>query len=266
MRLCRPWRALASFRSPYRRGFSRSSPPSSSIEGTISAVGVGGALLGGGYALRTLISNDLTEQRGNDEIANTAGNGGEGEMVGLIDRAQKPLIICGPSGVGKGTILRLLFSEFPDQFGYSVSHTTRQPRPGEVDGKNYYFVDNQTMRADIDSGLFVEHATFAGNMYGTSIKALSAVAKTGKVPVLEVDIQGALQLFQHKDIQPLFCFIKPPSYQELERRLKDRGTEDSKKIETRLTRAKEELKFIESPDGDFFQVVFVNDNLEKSFE
>mmetsp|Transcript_533 Transcript_533/g.795 ORF Transcript_533/g.795 Transcript_533/m.795 type:complete len:140 (-) Transcript_533:193-612(-) len=119
------------------------------------------------------------------------------------------------------------------------------------------------MEAEIKQGLFAEHATFAGNIYGTSYWALSNVEASGKVPVLEVDIQGAVQLEKRKDIRPVFCFIKPPSYQELENRLVKRGTENPEKIAKRLRQAKLELEFMDSPASSFFHVVLVNDNLER---
>eukprot|EP00468_Gymnochlora_sp_CCMP2014_P002594 CAMPEP_0167763482 /NCGR_PEP_ID=MMETSP0110_2-20121227/13402_1 /TAXON_ID=629695 /ORGANISM="Gymnochlora sp., Strain CCMP2014" /LENGTH=198 /DNA_ID=CAMNT_0007650581 /DNA_START=164 /DNA_END=757 /DNA_ORIENTATION=+ len=179
---------------------------------------------------------------------------------------QSPLIFCGPSGVGKGTLLRMLFSDFDGKFDFCVSHTTRKPRKGEIHGKHYYFVDKKKMEKAIAAGLFVEHASFAGNMYGTSVGSLCEVAASGKVPVLEVDIQGAIQLNEKKDLKPVFCFVKPPSYEQLESRLKHRGTEDPQKIERRLQRAKVELDFIDSADGKFFQIIFVNDKLDESYK
>jgi len=178
---------------------------------------------------------------------------------------KKPLVVVGPSGVGKGTMLRKLFAEFPERFSFCVSHTTRKPRKGEIHGVNYYFVEKEEMKHDIEEGLFVEHATFAGNMYGTSFWSLSNVEASGKIPVLEVDLQGALQLHEKKGLDPIFCFIKPPSYDELERRLKGRGTETPEKVEKRLRQAKTEIDFIESERSYFFHLVLVNDNLEEAF-
>jgi guanylate kinase len=114
--------------------------------------------------------------------------------------------------------------------------------------------------------MFVEHATFAGNTYGTSVNALAAVTSTGKIPVLELDLQGAIQLHAKKDrMAPVFTFIKPPSFPELKRRLEGRGTESAASVAKRLKRAKTELDYMESPEADYFQIVFVNDDLQKSF-
>jgi len=122
------------------------------------------------------------------------------------------------------------------------------------------------MVAEIEQGLFVEHATFAGNCYGTSYWALSNVEESGKVPVLEVDIQGAIQLNSRKDMKPIFCFIKPPDYEALADRLRKRGTETAEKIERRLKQAKAELEFMDSQKSSFFQIVMVNDDLMNSFK
>jgi len=113
----------------------------------------------------------------------------------------------------------------------------------------------------------VREAVYSGcdtrNSFSTATKTDSAMVVIGKVPVLEVDIQGAVQLEKRKDIRPVFCFIKPPSYQELENRLVKRGTENPEKIAKRLRQAKLELEFMDSPASSFFHVVLVNDNLER---
>mmetsp|Transcript_25809 Transcript_25809/g.36039 ORF Transcript_25809/g.36039 Transcript_25809/m.36039 type:complete len:232 (-) Transcript_25809:280-975(-) len=203
---------------------------------------------------------------GNDNNAKPLAEESKKDEEGCLFEGKKPLIICGPSGVGKGTLLKMLFEEYPDQFSFCISHTTRKPRKGEVHGVNYYFVDKEVMVAEIEQGLFVEHATFAGNCYGTSYWALSNVEESGKVPVLEVDIQGAIQLNSRKDMKPIFCFIKPPDYEALADRLRKRGTETAEKIERRLKQAKAELEFMDSQKSSFFQIVMVNDDLMNSFK
>lgn len=91
----------------------------------------------------------------------------------------RPLLLCGPSGSGKSTLVKKMLAEFPDRFGFSVSHTTRKPRPGEEHGKDYYFTDEETMKMDIEEGKFIESAVFSGNRYGTSKKAVEDIAKQG---------------------------------------------------------------------------------------
>mmetsp|Transcript_20043 Transcript_20043/g.40469 ORF Transcript_20043/g.40469 Transcript_20043/m.40469 type:complete len:276 (+) Transcript_20043:61-888(+) len=235
-------------------------------EGQRRSVALGGIFLGGplgmGFLVRAEAKALFATAKANTEDDHAF------QMVPTskaLKYGQKPLVVVGPSGVGKGTILRKLFHDFPGQFSYCISHTTRKARPGEVDGKNYYFVSKEEMARDIAAGLFVEHATFAGNTYGTSFSSLTMVEASGKVPVLEVDMQGAIQLNEYSKIDPCFCFIKPPSLKELQGRLRGRGTEDPKKIEKRLRQAEVELDFIDSPNAKFFQVVLVNDDLDKCY-
>ncbi|KAG1219982.1 hypothetical protein G6F35_007041 [Rhizopus arrhizus] len=107
-----------------------------------------------------------------------------------MQTAAKIFVISGPSGSGKSTLLKKLFSEYPSTFGFSISHTTRKPRPGEQDGKDYHFVEKEHMISEVEAGKFIESATFSGNMYGTSIKAVEDVVAQGKVCVLDIDMQG----------------------------------------------------------------------------
>lgn len=103
-----------------------------------------------------------------------------------IRMVARPLVLCGPSGVGKSTIIARITKEFPDAFGFSVSHTTRSPREGEVDGVNYFFTDREAMQKAIDDGEFIEHAVFSGNMYGTSKTAVQSVMDQGKICILDI--------------------------------------------------------------------------------
>ena len=107
---------------------------------------------------------------------------------------QRPVVVCGPSGVGKGTLLNRLIAEHPDAFGFSVSHTTRQPRPGEVNGVHYHFVLKEDMEAAIKRGEFVEYARVHSNMYGTSIKGVEDVRAAGKTCLLDIDVQARARL------------------------------------------------------------------------
>ena len=115
---------------------------------------------------------------------------------------QRPVVICGPSGVGKGTLLTRLMAEHPDSFGFSVSHTTRQPRAGEVDGVHYHFVKKEDMEAAITRGEFIEYARVHSNMYGTSVKAVEDVRAAGKTCLLDIDVQARAPRLSHVRAQP----------------------------------------------------------------
>lgn len=171
-----------------------------------------------------------------------------------------PIIICGPSGVGKSVLIKKLQEVFPNKFGFSVSHTTRDPRPGEQDGKDYHFSDLATVEREVAEGKFIEHARVHGNMYGTSKAAVEAVRSEGKVCILDIDVQGAKSIHE-QNIWPetKFIFVNPPSLEELERRLRGRGTETEEKILKRLGNAKGEIDF--SNQVSFFNHKFVLDGL-----
>ena len=150
------------------------------------------------------------------------------------------LVICGPSGVGKGTLIERLKQDYPHAFGFSVSHTTRGPRPGEEDGVHYHFVTVGQMEADIEAGKFLEYANVHGNFYGTSIAAVESVKKTGKICILDIDVQGARQCRQAQ-LPGAYVFVSPPSFEALEQRLRGRGTEAEDKIQKRLANARGEM-------------------------
>ena len=181
-------------------------------------------------------------------------------------KGPRPVVVCGPSGVGKGTLIEKLLKEFPDKFGFSVSHTTRAPRPGEVDGKHYFFTTRDKMETDIANGLFLESAEVHGNLYGTSVAAVRSVLDQGRVCILDIDVQGAKSIKKSvgKIPVPLFLFVMPPSWEELENRLRHRGTETEEKIRTRLANARGEAEFAKTPG--FFDNTVVNDNLDKCYE
>lgn len=152
----------------------------------------------------------------------------------------KALVIAGPSGVGKGTLIEMLKQEFPESFGFSVSHTTRQPRAGEQNDVHYHFVSVDAMQTDIKAGKFLEHANVHGNFYGTSIAAVEKVKRTGQICILDIDVQGCRQCRKVK-LPGTYVFVSPPSFEELEKRLRGRGTEDEEKIKKRLANAKGEI-------------------------
>ena len=157
-------------------------------------------------------------------------------------------VFSGPSGVGKGTLKAKLFEEFADKIAYSVSATTRGPREGEVDGKDYFFITRQEFERRVQNNEFLEHAEFAGNCYGTPREYVSKLLESGMNVVLEIDVQGALQVMKSMP-ECVSVFILPPSFEELEHRLRGRGTETEEKIEARLETAKRELPY--APQYDY---------------
>lgn len=179
------------------------------------------------------------------------------------DAAQpRPVVIAGPSGVGKGTLIELLRKKHPTHFGFSVSHTTRDPREGEQDGVHYNFTTVDAIKKEIEEGKFVEYANVHGNYYGTSIAAVESVQRQGKICILDIDVQGVRNV-KESTLDAIYIFIAPPSIDELERRLRGRGTEKEEAVVKRLANSKAELDY-GMGDGNFDRV-FVNDDLEKTF-
>jgi len=171
-----------------------------------------------------------------------------------------PMVICGPSGVGKSVLIKKLLEVFPGRFGFSVSHTTRGPRPGEEDGVAYHFTDMEAMQRGVEEGRFIEHAHVHGNMYGTSREAVEAVRRSGQICILDIDVQGAKSIHEQGLWDGTrFIFINPPSHEELERRLRGRGTETEEKIQKRLGNAMGEIEF--SNRVSFFDHKFILDGL-----
>lgn len=177
---------------------------------------------------------------------------------------QQPIVICGPSGSGKSTLLKRLLAENQDKLAFTVSHTTRKPRKGELSGREYYFVDRELMEQMISNNEFIEYTEFSGNLYGTSKKAVQEALQTGKLFILEVDIEGVKAISKHAEFKPTFIFIKPPSKEMLIQRLSSRGTESKEALQRRLDRADEELRFASS-GAVRFDLTLVNDDLEKTY-
>eukprot|EP00667_Euglena_gracilis_P019240 EG_transcript_20583 len=175
------------------------------------------------------------------------------------------VLITGPSGVGKGTLIKMLMAAYPDSFGFSVSHTTRGPRPGEVDGVDYHFVAKERFEELLKEDAFVEHAHVHGNYYGTSKAAVEAVRQAGRACILDIDVEGAKQVHAAK-LDVVKIFIKPPSREQLRDRLEGRGTETQEKVELRLHNATRELDFAEKNEGGVFDHFVVNDGLEDAFQ
>lgn len=156
------------------------------------------------------------------------------------------LVISGPAGSGKGTVIKMLMERDGD-FAYSVSATTRAPRPGEVDGKNYYFVTREEFEERIRSGGMIEHTSYCGNFYGTPKKEAEEMLRAGKNLILEIEVEGALNV---KRLYPeaVMIMLLPPSFATQEERLRGRGTETEEKVLLRLERTKEELKELSAYD------------------
>ena len=170
-------------------------------------------------------------------------------------RKGKAFIISGPSGVGKSTVLGELLKKRKDIY-FSVSATTRAPRPGEVDGVHYHFLDVDTFRQWIDQNEFFEHAEFVGNYYGTPKKYVYEAMENGKDVILDIEVQGAMQV-KAKMPEVVRIFIAPPNWTELERRLTNRGTDSADKIQKRLQRAKDDFD-----TANIYDYFVINDTVE----
>ncbi|WP_162176594.1 guanylate kinase [Deinococcus frigens] len=167
------------------------------------------------------------------------------------------IVITGASGVGKGT-LRERWLAGQDVF-YSTSWTTRQARPGERPGVDYVFVPPEVFESKARGGGFLEHAAFVGNRYGTPIEPIEAALARGQDVVLEIEVEGAMQVKARVGEEAVLVFIMPPSLTELRRRLEGRATETPERIEKRLRRAREEIQ-----EAHAFRYVIVNDDLDRA--
>lgn len=174
-------------------------------------------------------------------------------------RQGKTFIICGPSGVGKGTVVARLLASDPTLY-FSVSATTREPRPGEIDGKHYHFLTHEQFDQWVEEDAFLEHAEYVGNYYGTPKKYIDKAMAQGRDVILDIEIQGANQVYAKRpDI--IRIYVAPPSWTELERRLIGRGTEDMDKVRSRLERGKQE--FNAAKEFDYF---VINDTVDRAVE
>jgi len=170
------------------------------------------------------------------------------------------IVLSGPSGVGKGTVRKALFSQPDIQLQYSISVTTRQPREGEVDGVDYFFKTREQFEHMIRNNELLEWAEYVGNYYGTPIEYVEKTLQEGKDVFLEIEVQGAMQV---RKVFPeaLFIFLAPPSLSELRKRIETRGTESEELIRDRLKAAKEELEMM-----DAYDYVVENDKVELACE
>lgn len=166
------------------------------------------------------------------------------------------LVISGPAGSGKGTVCKHLLEK--GDYCFSVSATTRAPRPGEIDGVNYHYISRNDFVAKIKSGEMLEHTEYCGNYYGTLKKQTEEVLGSGKNLLLEIEVEGARRI-KAKYPDAVLILLLPPTFEVQESRLRSRGTEAEEKIVERLERAKEEIKFA----GCYDYVVYNYDNLDK---
>ena len=174
-----------------------------------------------------------------------------------MERSARLFVVSGPSGVGKGTLVAKVRGDRPS-LGLTVSATTRPPRPGEADGVSYYFMDDAEFSRRVSQGEFLEWANVHGHRYGTLLSEVRRNLSEGRSLILEIDVQGGLNVRRiHPDA--VLVFIEPPSMDELEHRLRGRGTEDEASIECRLENARREMEM-----GESYDVRIVNDDLERA--
>ena len=169
----------------------------------------------------------------------------------------KLIVISAPSGCGKSTVVHALMDARPN-LKFSISATTRAPRIGEVDGKDYFFVSREKFMEMVAADEFLEHAIYVDNCYGTPRKALDEMLEKGMDVILDIDVQGAFQI-REKRPDALMVFLMPPSFEDLEKRLIMRGKDSMEVIQNRLITAREECKV-----ADKFDYIIINDDLDRA--
>lgn len=175
----------------------------------------------------------------------------------MSESESKLFVISGPSGAGKGTLVARVRDRVPG-LGLTVSATTRQPRAGEIDGVNYYFLTDEEFSRRVDEGQFVEWAQVHANRYGTLVSEVESKLADGHSLILEIDVQGALNV-KRRFPDAVLVFVEPPSLEVLRERLVGRGTETPESVELRLANAEHELSL-----ADRYDVRIVNDDLEEA--
>lgn len=170
------------------------------------------------------------------------------------------IVLSGPSGVGKGTVRKAIFSQEETAFEYSISMTTRKPREGEVDGVDYFYKTKEEFEQLIAEDKLLEYAEYVGNYYGTPVDYVNEMLESGKDVFLEIEVQGARQV-RKKFPEGLFIFLAPPSLSELQKRIEGRGTETEELIANRMKIAKEELEMME-----LYDYVVENDQVDLACE
>lgn len=212
--------------------------------------------------------------------------------VGTSDFTRSLLVFSGPSGAGKSTLLKRLFADFPNTFGFSVSRTirkwqihssvhvkflfadtTRQPRTGETDGVEYNFVNEETFRSLVSERAFLEHANFSGNWYGTSYAAIQRVQAAGRLCILDVDLAGVKSVKTHfsgmrdgaeASLAVRYIFVRPADKTQLEKRLRERGSETEESLARRLSRVDADLEYA-AQEGNY-DLHLVNDDFERAYD
>jgi len=177
----------------------------------------------------------------------------------LVDKGLL-IVLSGPSGVGKGTVRKEIFSQENTSFEYSISMTTRLPRTGEVDGTDYFFKTREEFEGLIEQGKLLEYAEFVGNYYGTPVDYVRETTNNGKDVFLEIEVEGARQV-REKFPDGLFIFLSPPSLSELKNRIVTRGTETEEIINNRMNVAREEIEMMH-----LYDYVVENDTVENACE
>lgn len=172
----------------------------------------------------------------------------------------KIIIIAAPSGAGKTSIVRCLLERMPAELEFSISCTTRSPRPGETNGKEYYFTSVEAFESKIAQGQLAEwEMVYFGKYYGTPVSELERIWTMGKTPLLDIDVKGGLNIRKRFPESSLALFIEPPSLEELSRRLHARGTETPESLDARLNKASYEMSFKEE-----FDHVILNESLDQA--
>lgn len=175
----------------------------------------------------------------------------------------KPVVVGGPPGAGKGTLIKMLMKAYPNNFGFAISHTSREPRPGEEDGVHYHFSQREEIISSIRSGKFIEWAEIQGAFYGTSVAAVDAVRLSGKICILDIDLQGVRSV-KKSDLRPNYVFVEPPSLEKLEERLRDGGNKEEEQVQEILKKAVKELEYGRMP-GNFQKSVINGEDLDAAF-
>ncbi|MCA1059222.1 guanylate kinase [Rossellomorea aquimaris] len=170
------------------------------------------------------------------------------------------IVLSGPSGVGKGTVRKAIFSQEDTKFEYSISMTTRKPREGEVDGVDYFFKSREDFEELIKEGKLLEYAEFVGNYYGTPVDYVRETLDAGKDVFLEIEVQGAQQV-RDKFPEGLFIFLAPPSLSELQNRLVTRGTETDDLIQGRMNTARKEIEMM-----NLYDYIVENDQIANAVD
>lgn len=171
------------------------------------------------------------------------------------------LVLSAPSGAGKTTLARMLLAAFPGQTHFSISHTTRAPRGAERDGVDYHFVDEPAFRRMIEGGQFVEWAEVYGHFYGSSRTAIERAETSGGIAVFDIDLQGG-NAIKRAFPEAVLVYILPPSFEELERRLRSRGTDAEDVVKRRLSKARSEIEL----GANSYDFLVINDELDAAFD